>query len=72
MINSRFKHFIDCVATCGEDDPIWWSGYLFLDLTEKQIKKTFAICAERFGTTTDKKGRIMALTPSGIQIYKID
>lgn len=70
MINSRFKQFIDCVATCDDNDPFWWAGYLFIDLTEKQAKKTFAICSERFGTTTDQKGRIKVVLPSGLGIYK--
>lgn len=39
MKQSQFKNFYNAVLTADEKHPVWWMGYLWLDLTERQAKK---------------------------------
>ena len=67
----RFKQMMNVIETREDNDPIWWSGYLFLDLTEKQCKKVYIACAVRFGEKWDRKtGEYTVVLPSGIGIRR--
>ena len=39
MKTSQFKTFIKTLETADEQNDIWWAGYLWMDLTQKQIWK---------------------------------
>ena len=36
MKRTLFKGLYEKVATAGKSDPVWWAGYLWIDMTEKQ------------------------------------
>lgn len=36
MERKMFKHFRERITAANFDDPVWWEGYLFINLTEKQ------------------------------------
>lgn len=71
MKRDRFKNMMEVIRSCDDTDPIWWSGYLFIDLTEKQIKKVYSVCAARFGEVQNSTtGEYSVALPSGIDIIK--
>lgn len=39
MKRAEFNGFYEAVKTAGNNDPVWWAGYLWIDLTEKQSEK---------------------------------
>lgn len=45
MDNRTFKQFCETVKEATENDPIWYAGYLWIDLTEKQVNKVFELIA---------------------------
>lgn len=59
----EFKQFKEIISTCKDDDPIWWAGYLFIDLTEKQFRETREILRERYGVVIDHMGKPAVMTP---------
>lgn len=47
MKRTQFERFKSAILTAPKDDPIWWCGYLFIDLTEKQFATTKALLYSR-------------------------
>lgn len=39
MDNRTFKQFCETVKEAIDNDPIWYAGYLWIDLTERQVNK---------------------------------
>lgn len=35
----EFKMFMERVQEANEHDPIWWAGYLWINLTDRQGKQ---------------------------------
>lgn len=74
MRNNDFKNLCDRVKYADKNDPIWYAGYLWIDLTEKQIDKVIAIC--NLCKVCYKKSignmlfeRNVLETPSGMKLY---
>lgn len=56
----------------AEDDSIFYDGYLWLDLTEKQYKKAYITCAACFGESWNREtGKYFIVLPSGITLKNI-
>lgn len=74
MRKSDFSYFIEEVKNADEHNPIWYAGYLWIDLTEKQIDKVISIikngktCRE---VTTGNAifQRDVVKTPSGMKLF---
>ena len=43
MKNSEFKKFRGAVGMAAASDPVWYAGYLWLRLTEKQCNEIASI-----------------------------
>ena len=43
MRNRDFTSLCEYVKNADKNDPIWYAGYLWIDLTEKQIDKIVGI-----------------------------
>lgn len=71
MRNDYFKGFIDEVKTASTKDPIWYQGYLWIDLTKKQAYKTIEVLKTRNDCkiVTLNNGKLAIETPSGLAIY---
>lgn len=74
MRNEQFKQFLETVKDADKYDPIWYAGYLWIDLTEKQIDKVISISS--IGKVCYKKSignllfaRNVLETPSGMKLY---
>ena len=67
MKTNEFKNFINYVEECSDDDPIWWAGYMFINLTEKQSGTLIDVLCNRFVVKTDDRGRDTVMIPSGIK-----
>lgn len=39
MKRTVFTRFYEAVRTAGNNDPVWYAGYLWIDLTEKQSER---------------------------------
>lgn len=66
MKNTNFKAFLAAVKTEADNAPVWYAGYLFLDLTPRQHAKTCdALLARGCAVTVDAIGRRWVHTPSG-------
>ena len=68
MKRSDFGKFKEVISTAKSDDPIWWAGYLWINLTEKQSN-------EVIGILTSRGFRISAneiVLPSGIKFIIAD
>lgn len=66
---NQFKEFNETIKTANEKDPVWYAGYLFLNLTDKQMKVTIESLKENPYCKliiTDCRKSIQ--TPSGLQI----
>ena len=71
MTNARFKQMMNVINDCEDNDPIWWAGYLFLDLTANQCKKVYLACAVRGWEKWDREtGKYEVVLPSGIAISR--
>ena len=44
-----FKNFLEHIETADSKDPVWHMGYLFLDLTPKQMVKVQDKLVHNFG-----------------------
>lgn len=70
MDRATFKGFINAVRTSATNDPVWYAGYLWLNLTEKQREKTLEALILR-GDCQAKRhtnGKFYIFTPSGIGV----
>ena len=65
MKKGEFKRFKKIISTCEDNDPIWWAGYLFINLTKDQYCETCEILSNRYGVVTDNMGYPSVMTPSG-------
>lgn len=67
MKNTNFKTFLAAVKTEPDNAPVWYAGYLFLDLTPRQHAKTCdALLARGCAVTVDAIGRRWVHTPVGL------
>ena len=74
MKQDRYKLFKEAISTAGAKDPVWWAGYLWLDLTKKQSHEVFNILGNRRDGVCKviislRNGRIEIEIPSGIRLY---
>ena len=71
MKNDYFKAFIEEVKNAETKDPIWYMGYLWIDLTKKQAYKTINVLMDRSDCklVTLKNGKQAIEIPSGMAIY---
>lgn len=68
MKTAQFKNFYNAVMRADENHPVWWMGYLWLDLTEKQAKKicqSLAINPHVKVTVNLREGQTEYKMPSG-------
>lgn len=65
MKTKDFNAFKEVISYADEKHPIWWAGYLWIDLTEKQGTKAYSILKER-GFEQTATGHVML--PSGMGI----
>lgn len=68
MERERFKEFKKVIATAERDHHIWWEGYLFINLTEKQNKEIVEILINRGFAVDDD----VVYMPSGLGLRIIN
>ena len=69
MKQSTFKNFIAAVKESKSNDPVWYAGYLWLNLTERQVKKTIDALIIRGDCPVEKRnGKYCIVIPSGIAL----
>ncbi|MBQ1791664.1 MAG: hypothetical protein II008_15925 [Oscillospiraceae bacterium] len=70
MTAKTFKAFSQIVENAEVNDPIWWEGYFWLELTTRQAEKIGMTLREKafIGDVTDIKGRKAHLLPSGLTL----
>lgn len=72
MKNAEYKAFRNTVATADEKNPIWWAGFLWIDLTKRQANDIITIL-ERLDfikEVTLFNGKQALEIPSGLAIWK--
>lgn len=74
MKASDFKRLCELVKDADKKDPIWYAGYLLLDLTEKQVNKLVDVLQHNVSCINFTVGdsffrRQKIKTPSGIEIF---
>lgn len=75
MRNRDFTSLCEYVKNADKNDPIWYAGYLWIDLTEKQIDKIVGIIklgkktifSHTIGNAVFEREIIE--TPSGMKLY---
>ena len=66
---SAYKTFKQIVRTGDEKSPIWWAGYMWLNLTKRQTKEIVGILIDRgFPVEDGFKGKMVKI-PSGLGIF---
>jgi len=68
MKRSDFSKFKEVISNARNDDPIWWAGYLWINLTEKQSNEVIKILTSRGFRTSANEITI----PSGIKFTIAD
>ena len=72
MKKTDFKNFISAVAMAGKESDIWYCGYYFMDLTDKQHEETARILVSKGFPVIERnsfKGVIkLVRIPSGIEL----
>ena len=68
MTTARFKEFKNYVAEADNNDPIWWAGYEWINLTEKQGKQMADLLVEKGMGRFDADGNHYAEMPSGLRL----
>lgn len=68
MKRSEFATFKKIISTCDNKHPIWYMGYLWIDLTVKQLNTIYDILVNR-GCEINEDGYV--LTPSGFGIKPV-
>lgn len=72
MKNDVYKRFKKGVIEADEKDPIWWLGYLWIDLTVRQAKEVIGLLSEKpfIKEVVTFNGHEAYEIPSGLQIWK--
>jgi len=65
MRSKDFKAFKSIIATADTEHSVWWAGYYWLDLTQRQCQEACKILTSR-GFKRTRDGSV--LLPSGISI----
>ena len=65
---AEFNKFKAYVETADMKDPIWWAGYLWIDLTAKQGEKMAEVLVKKGMGKFDADGKHFAEMPSGLRI----
>ena len=70
MTQQQFKNFSRIVEEAEANDVIWWQGYYWINLTERQAQKMDTILRSKgfINTVTDNMGRKAHLFPSGMTL----
>lgn len=69
MNNAKFKSFLKAVKTVDSKDPLWWAGYLWIDLTPLQCIKTMNVLQYRKDCKiVFENGKNWYMIPSGLKI----
>lgn len=63
---SVYKKFKNRVVLASENDPIWYAGFYFINLTSKQAEDLRRATVEKWG---DSKGTVYY--PNGVSIMKL-
>lgn len=72
MKRNDFVRFKETLSTAGVEHPIWNMGFMWLDLTEKQLYEIVAICSQHPECRKEVvNGRDCIVTPTGIAMYII-
>lgn len=67
MRTGDFNRFMEYLVDADVKDPVWWAGYMWIDLTERQIKRvTELLKAKEF---EQENGYV--ILPSGIGIKEL-
>ena len=67
MKSNKFKQLIKHVSTCERNDDIWWCGWVFMNLTERQMSQLYtALLARTDFEETTFNGRCGIEIPSGL------
>lgn len=68
MKRADFGKFKEVISTARNNDPIWWAGYLWINLTEKQSNEVIEILTSRgFRTSANE-----IVIPSGLKFIIAD
>ena len=72
MTNQEYKRFKECVVKAEEKDPIWWMGYLWINLTKRQAKDIIPVLESKpyIKDTVTINGQTAVEIPSGLAIWK--
>lgn len=71
MKKEQFKSFSEAVAKADSTSDIWYAGYLWIDLTDRQVKQISNVLAVHPSVQTTlslKDGEVRYRFPSGIEI----
>lgn len=63
-----FNVFKERVAEADQTDVIWWCGYYFLDLTDKQAKVIMSVLKQNPVCKVTEQG---VMIPSGLEFIEI-
>lgn len=71
MKNTDYKRFKEMIRTTPNSDywPIWFAGYLWLDLTKRQCAEVVDILVKRGFPVVDGCRGKMVQIPSGFGIF---
>ena len=73
MTNSEFKCFKAFVENADRNDPIWWCGFQWLALTDRQCSNISKVLEQKrfIRNVSDPRGRMAHLLPSGLTLAKV-
>lgn len=66
MTKGQFKSFREIVEMANERNDIWWAGYLWLDLTERQAEEMRKLLKVHPSIVKDGEKLMM---PSGMYMH---
>lgn len=72
MTNQDYKKFREAVKKANEKDPIWWMGYLWINLTKRQAKDIITVLENKpyIKDTITINNQPALEIPSGLAIWK--
>ena len=71
MKNEEYKRFKETVKEADEKNPIWWAGFLWINLTKRQARDIIEILKEQpFIKDVEVNGIEAYEIPSGLAIHK--
>lgn len=72
MTRSEYKTFKSAVAMADAEHTIWWAGYYWINLSEKQGKDITEVLEAKPFIKADKavNGKDILVLPSGLGIYR--